>query len=132
MTELDALDFNELRDTNPEKYQKVCLAASSIREIQPGKWSVKRDGATDAHAVELVTDDALGLLFGSCTCKGFKFHDGPCSHLSAVYRARDAQLVTLPRARVTSARVELVDRQQELADSLDAPAVEYATDGGYR
>jgi hypothetical protein len=33
---------------------------------------------------------------------------------------------------VTSARVELVDRQQELADSLDAPAVEYATDGGYR
>lgn len=28
-----------------------------------------------------------GAFFGCCDCRGFRFHDGPCAHLWALYRA---------------------------------------------
>lgn len=126
---MDRLDFGALQETNEERYLKVdLLEASIIDDGNPERFVVRREPESDAHVVEIV--EAHGEPWGRCSCDGYAYHDGPCSHLSAVWRAELEGLLDIPTARPTGIHVEIHGAQQEIADAVDRAPV--ATDGGRR
>ncbi|OYR59838.1 hypothetical protein DJ83_11130 [Halorubrum ezzemoulense] len=131
---IDRLNFGQLREAHPDRYQKVDLLEASVVDVDdaPERFVVRREPGADSHVVELV--EALGHPWGSCSCDGYAYHDGPCSHLSAVWRAELEGMLEIPTARPTAVAVDIHDEQQELADAVDAGRVtnEVATDGGRR
>lgn len=127
---LDRLEFDQLRETHPERYHRAGLASTSIVEEENGRFVVQRAESEDAHIVRLV--DALGHPWGKCGCPGYKYDDGPCSHLCAVWRASLEGIVELPDARVTAVDVDVLNADQELADFAAEPEEQARADGGGR
>lgn len=131
---MDRLNFSQLRETNEERYLKVDLLEASVVDVDddPERFVVRREPGADSHVVEIVL--AYDEPWGRCSCDGYQFHDGPCSHLSAVWRAHLEDMVDLLEARPTAISVDVRDEQQELADAVDAGRVTnaLATDGGRR
>jgi hypothetical protein len=126
---MDRLDFGTLRETNEERYEKVdLLEASIVDDDNPERYVVRREAGSEAHVVEIV--EAYGEPWGRCSCDGYKYHSGPCSHLSGVWRAELAGMLEIPTARPTGIHVDVHESQQELADAVDGQTV--ATDGGRR
>jgi len=124
----ERLDFSQIADAYPERFQKVDLAAAKLVSDDGAQFVVERpDG--DGHVVELVS--ALSHYWGQCTCDGFEYHDGPCSHLCALKRAEGVGLVDIPSGEPTAISVEVRDGQQQLADQIE-PDKRAATDGGVR
>ena len=132
---MDRLNFSQLQETNEERYLKVDLLEASVVDVDddPERFVVRREPGADSHVVELI--EAYGEPWGSCSCDGYQYHAGPCSHLAAIWRAQLEELLEIPTARPTAIRVETHDAQQELADAVDGDAGvtnEVATDGGRR
>lgn len=130
---MDRLDFGALQQTNEERYLKVDLLEASIVDVDdaPERYAVRRDPDADTHVVEIVL--AYDEPWGRCSCDGYQFHGGPCSHLSAVWRAHLEGMVDLLEARPTAISVDVRDEQQELADAVDGGVTNaVATDGGRR
>lgn len=120
------LAFSEIRETHPDRWDKADLAETSISSLEsPGEWVVQRSPDDDSHVVELVR--AFSQAWGHCSCDGFQFHDGPCSHLCAVWRAFQRDLVDVPRAQVRT--IEPVVGQQTL-EPTDDDVKQAVTDGG--
>lgn len=124
----DRLRFEELRETHPDRYSKADLAATSIIEDDPGRFAVQRGGSEDTHVAALVT--ALGETWGRCTCDGYEHHDGPCSHLCAVWRAESEGLVDVPALDPTTIEGDIHGKQQRLADRAAEPDARVRADGG--
>jgi len=125
----ERLCFSQIADAYPDRYSKVNLAASKLVSDDGPRFVVERpDG--DGHVVELVA--ALGHYWGQCTCDGFQYNDGPCSHLCGLKRAEGAELIEIPQGEPTAISVEVRDGQQELADHAAEPERRAATDGGVR
>lgn len=128
--DLDRLEFAAIRDAYPDRYEKVSLAAAQIVDDDGPRYVVKRPESDDAHICELVT--SLAHAWGTCGCEGYKFNDGPCSHLCAVWRAEQNDLVEIPSATPTAISVEIHDDQTELAQHSAEPEQRPVADGGER
>lgn len=116
MFDLERLSFSEIRDTEPDRFQRVDLAAGRIVSDDGPRFVVSRNGSDSSHVVSLV--DALGHYWGSCSCDGFqKWNSGPCSHLCAVFRAENEGLVEIETGRVESVSVEVLNADLERSDS---------------
>ncbi|WP_049919843.1 hypothetical protein [Haloarcula vallismortis] len=130
MFDLKRLEFSRVLDAHSDRYDKVDLAADRIKSLGGGQFAVERTEGDQGHVVELV--EAVGHAWGQCDCDGFKYNDGPCSHLCGVWRAEHRGLVEIPRAKPEAISVEVRDGQQEIADHAAEPDVRAATDGGIR
>lgn len=126
MFDLERLSFSEIRDAYPDRFQKVDLAASRIECLDGPQFAVERNDSDEGHAVELV--ETLSHYWGTCTCDGFGWNDGPCSHLCALKRADAKGLISIPTGEPEAISVEVRDRQQEIADHAAEPDI--AADGG--
>lgn len=124
----ERLLFSELRETNPDRFEKADLAATSILEDEPGRFAVQRGESENTHVVALVT--AYGEPWGRCSCDGYEHHDGPCSHLCAVWRAEQTDLVDIPPLDPTAIEGDVRGRQQCLADRAAEPDQRARADGG--
>jgi hypothetical protein len=126
ISDLELINFNQLRDSEPDRFNKADLAAFAAVESDPGRWATQRGPSEDSHVSELVR--FAGFHLGKCSCKGFKHH-GTCSHLCGLYRMADAGLVDVPRAIVRRADVEVPGEDQTLSQAVDRAT---AADGGRR
>lgn len=127
--------FSEVRDQHPDRYEKADLAETSIVEHDvPGQFIVSRNPSADSHVAALV--HAVGEYWGSCSCKGYEHHEGPCSHLCAIVRAEHREIVRVPKAHVMAIEPAVLedDREVDLADeddgAADADVAEAMADGG--
>jgi hypothetical protein len=127
MTELDRLDYGDVRDSKPDHYHKADLLASTVVSDDPGRYVVSRGESDSSHVVELATWS--GEWWGACSCDGYAYNDGPCSHLCLLHRLERRDLLDVPQATVHGIQCDVHGRQQEIADHVDATA---ATDGGVR
>jgi hypothetical protein len=125
---LDPLDFQQVAEIHPDRYQKCDAIESSVVDEGSGEWSVTRTPDADTHHCHLATHGPH--YYGGCDCKGYQFNDGPCSHLCLLRRLEAAEYLSLPELRIRSVEGDVVERQQELADSVADPLP--ATDGGRR
>jgi hypothetical protein len=129
--DLDVLSFSELKAENPDRYEKASLAGTAVVDQGAGRFIVQRDGAEESHIVRLL--ETAGHPVGKCSCDGYEYHDGPCSHLAAVWRMQLADLLELPGARLRSVDVEVPGEDRELSDAVDrATRPEARADGGGR
>lgn len=128
MFEVDRLNFSQVRDAYPDRYEKVDLAADKIVSDDGARFVVQRDGG-DGHVCQLV--ESLSHVWGTCSCDGYQYNDGPCSHLCGIWRAESAGLVEIPTGKAESISVEVRDRQQELADHAAEPDQPARADGGF-
>lgn len=124
---LSKLNFNQLRETHPDRYQKADLAAFSAVESDPGRWATQRGPSEDSHVTQLVRNE--GRFLGDCSCEGFDYNDGPCSHLCGLHRLYGEGLINIPAARIRTATVDVPGEDQQLAHYTDQ---ETAADGGRR
>ena len=127
---LDRLSFDQKRHQNPELYEKADLAATSIKTRKRGEYVVQRGESDTAHPCSLVI--AADEAYGHCSCDGFGYNSGPCSHLCAVWRAHHAGILQLPTGRIQTVTVELTDRDEERADQQEQLDQPVAPDGGGR
>jgi hypothetical protein len=131
IADLDVLAFDELKAEHPDRYEKADLAATSVVEESDGRFIVQRAESDESHVARLV--ETVGHPVGKCSCDGYQWHDGPCSHLSAVWRMEHHGLVELPKARLRSVDVEVPGEDRELSDAVDrATRPEARADGGGR
>lgn len=64
-----------------------------IRPMTRTSYAVRLTDSEDSHVVNIVQD---GEAFSAaCTCDGFRYHDGPCSHQWAVYYADKRQAIDI-------------------------------------
>lgn len=127
---LERLDFGDVREAYPDRFKKLDLAAGSIAPVDPerGQYAVRRADSETAHPVRYVV--ALGHTWGECECKGFKHHEGPCSHLCGVHRAELAEIISPPELPVREIVPEPPrDPQEEAAQNHVEKA---RADGGRR
>jgi hypothetical protein len=97
--ELDRLNYRTVQDAYPDRWQRGDPAAASIiNGDDTAEWLVQHPDSDDRHCCYLARDE--GGHAGGCSCKGYQHHDGPCSHLIALRRAADTNLITLPRIEV--------------------------------
>lgn len=129
--DLDNLVFSQARDAYPERYDKADLAASQLVDQGSGMFVVKRDGADAGHVCHLI--ESCGQAWGRCECDGYNYNDGPCSHLCALWRASHEGLITIPGGRIVRASVEIVDVDEERAQTDAEPEQQpLRADGGIR
>lgn len=123
---LERQQFGEVRETDQEKWEKVDLLSARVQSVNAGEWVVERAESDEAHHVQLA--EFAGEPWGTCSCKGYQHHAGPCSHLCAIWRAWLKDMIEVPPARVNAVEAEVTGRQQQLADHFAEPEV--AADGG--
>jgi len=130
--DLDILSFSEMQAESSDRYEKADLAATSIVEDGAGRFVVQRGPSDNSHIVRLV--ETAGHPVGKCSCEGYSGgadhpgHPGPCSHRAAVWRAEHHDLVSIPRARLRSADVEVPCEDRKLSQAVDRARA----DGGER
>lgn len=117
MQELDRLDYQMVRNAYPDRYNRGELASVSIMPQKAGRFVVKFPDSDDGH--QSVLANAPAGYFGTCSCDGYDYHDGPCSHLSILRRAVSASLVEPGYIEPETISGELRDPDQELADTVD-------------
>lgn len=85
MKELERLNFSQVRDAYPDRWERGQPGNAFVKEHneQPGIYKVRIiDGQW--HDCSLVV--GLSHYWGTCDCKGFEHHTGPCAHLVAIRR----------------------------------------------
>lgn len=128
MPKLDRQDFKQVEQTHPDRYNRLDLLGAQVFRDEPGKYIIQATDSDTSHVTQLVK--AVSHPWGHCTCDGYQYNDGPCSHLCAVWRAHLKNYIELDHARVNTIQCDVVNRQQEIADHVDNR--ETATDGGQR
>lgn len=118
--------FSDVAQNNPDRFEKADLAETSISILDDGEFVVQRSPDEDSHRCELVL--AFGQPWGSCSCDGYQYHDGPCSHLCAIWRAYQMDLTEVPGARVE--RIKPAVGQQPLPEATDDDVHRVVPDGG--
>ena len=115
---VDRLEFAPIQEAYPERWDKCDLAQMSITETEPGEYCVQREPNSDAHVAHLAI--VLHEPYGKCSCDGYEYHDGPCSHLCGLWRAHQAELIQIPRGRPQAVTVDVVDAEEEQAQQAIA------------
>jgi len=131
MIQLDRLLFSEIKDRRPERWESGEPGNAIVRphdEID-GRYAVRRQGE-EFHEVALarVNDE----FAGACDCDGYEYHDGPCSHLIAVYRLLSLRDDDFHKVRPESYGVELRRDAEQRAATDAEPENRVSTDGGRR
>lgn len=124
---VERLDFNQVEQAYPDRWRKARPGNQFVNphDDDPGRYIVRRQGSDEWHEITLVSVD--DSLFGRCDCDGFEHHDGPCSHLCAVFRIVQPEAIYSPP--VTAADVDLRTPDEQRAQTAAEPDVA-ATDGG--
>jgi len=129
MKELNRLTFSEIREEHLDRYHKADLAATSMIETEPGEFIVSRGESDRSHLCTLVL--AAREAYGHCTCDGYTYNSGPCSHLCALWRARSYGLIELPNGRIERIEVSIPPLESDPTEAKRQS--EYAApDGGGR
>lgn len=118
------LDFLTESDDQTTSWQRGDPRDALIQSTSRFGWDVTVRGG-ETHRVVLACEGSRHV--GRCDCDGYRWHDGPCAHLCALYRAHtdrvrdaDGDLVSLPVV------ARLVDGRDVRDD--DTPEVEPADD----
>ncbi|WBE14013.1 hypothetical protein CWS96_gp10 [Saline Natrinema sp. J7-1 virus 1] len=80
----DRLDFEQAEDDMTSSWSRALEEAVEIEPMDPGEFAVSLESSESVYIVHLVGDGAA--FSGRCICPGYRFHDGPCAHLCAVYQ----------------------------------------------
>lgn len=125
------LDFRAVQASCPERWQRGRPGGAFVNphDETPGRWIVRRQGADEWH--ECVLCRVGSDPYGSCDCDGWRFNQGPCSHLCAVWRSIPDK-TTIPNVRPLSAAVELRSADERRAATAAEPEVSGACIGGSR
>ena len=77
-------------DPQSTQYQRALTNGHVIVSRSTYEFVVRLTDSDDGHTARVAREG--GEYVGKCSCKGFEYHDGPCSHLAAVRIAdhRDA------------------------------------------
>lgn len=117
MIELERLDFGRIKSAYPDRWGKGRPGNAFINEgPEEGAFAVRRQGG-EWHECTLIRWQ--GFDFGVCDCTGFKNHDGPCSHLIAVFRMLEGLNGDFPRTAPLKLLVELRNPEVERTDGMD-------------
>jgi len=115
----EPVDYEAIAGTDETSWQRADPEAALIESTgRYGYRVVLPDG--DAHLVAVAIDE--GQHVGTCDCKAWEHHDGPCAHLCVVRKAAFAG--------VTDARGEPVQIPRIDLDAHEAGDRAVA-DGGY-
>lgn len=82
------------------------------------RYAVRLTESDDAHTVKMWREN--GRYHGECTCKGWKYHEGPCAHLIWMWFRDTEEAGIINVARLSD----------PLNDHRDAITGEPMTDGG--
>jgi len=96
----EIVDFERIAGTESTSWQRADPEAALIESTGRYGFRVTLPGG-DAHLVAAAVDDSQHV--GTCDCRGFEHHDGPCAHLCVVRKAAfagvegvDDEPVTIP------------------------------------
>lgn len=115
---LDRLDFRAVEEEHPDRYHRGSVASTSIVVDDADRFVVSHPDSDDSHVCRLAVAGRLGY-FGSCSCDGYEYHDGPCSHLCAIERMAEIGHVDVPHFDIQRAVGDVRDPEQERADAED-------------
>jgi hypothetical protein len=123
--QLQPLNFNWIEEAYTDRWAKGKPGKSLINphEYIPGKYFVRRQGGEPHRAVLVKSQENL---YGNCDCDGWKHHEGPCSHLIAIYRLRTLEGAddwgsVFDRIPPESITVELTAKSQKKAERDSEP-----------
>lgn len=91
----DQLDFEAAEDELTSSWERALEEAAEIELMDPGEYAVSLESSDSVHIVHLVGDGVA--LSGRCLCPGYRFHDGPCAHLCAVYQRSLEGVLEVPK-----------------------------------
>ncbi|WP_435119065.1 SWIM zinc finger family protein [Halolamina sp. C58] len=115
----ERLDFDEIAGTEETSWARADPKAALIEST--GRYGFRvtlPDG--DGHLVAVAIED--GEYVGTCDCKAWEYHDGPCAHLCAV---RKAAFLGVTDARDEPVSIPRLDLDAHETDECAA------ADGGY-
>lgn len=111
----EPLRFEEVRETHPDRYRKGSLL-DDVDRTDDGFVVSREDSESGHHCLLALVG---GEPFGYCSCKGYKHHDGPCSHLCLLWRGYANEMLDLPPIRLGSISLEVLDPDEERAQNVD-------------
>jgi len=134
----DALDFDLVREEYPERWARADPTAALIERLNVYGWRVTMPDSDDIHTVTIARDGVD--LIGRCRvqsdsvvgpCKGYFYHEGPCSHLCTIAKAdvvgdRDTmgqriQIAEVPDDLEAARARELAEHDRERARADGGP-----------
>jgi len=115
----ERLDFDALAGSEETSWSRADPEAALIESTGRYGFRVTLPGG-EGHLVAVAIDD--GEYVGTCDCKAWEYHDGPCAHLCVV---RKAAFLGVSDARDEPVSIPRLDLD---AHEADERAV---ADGGY-
>ncbi|WP_277555016.1 SWIM zinc finger family protein [Halobaculum limi] len=79
------LDFEALAGSDATSWDRADPQGALIESVSRYSYRVTLPDGEDAHLVAIANDD--GQHVGTCDCKAFEYHNGPCAHLCTVRQA---------------------------------------------
>ncbi|QLG27710.1 SWIM zinc finger family protein [Halorarum halophilum] len=116
----EALDFDALAGTDTTSWRRADPQRALIESVGRYGYRVALQDGADVHIVAVALDDDEHV--GTCDCRGFEYHDGPCAHLCTV---RKAAFIDAKDTHGDSVRIRRID-----LDNVHDPE-RAATDGGH-
>lgn len=92
------LDFETVKDEYPDRVEGADCSAATVKPGEYfGEYVVQREnGSGNVHKPVMARSN--GRYYGDCTCKGWKHHEGPCSHLIILRKLAVTNDVQIPGA----------------------------------
>lgn len=94
--QLERLDFEMVKDEYPDRVESADCSAATVKPGDfMGEYLVQRgNGSGNVHKPVIGRDG--GKYYGECTCKGWKHHEGACSHLIILRKLAVTNDVVVP------------------------------------
>lgn len=89
----DPLAFDVERDDQTTSWRRAETEGITIRQRTTFGFVVRLTQSDDAHTCYIARD--AGQYVGKCTCKGYKYNSGPCSHLCALRLSEQRDVVEI-------------------------------------
>jgi len=113
------LDFETLAGTDATSWDRADPQGALIESMSRYSYRVTLPDGEESHLVAVAIED--GQHVGTCDCKAFEYHEGPCAHLCTV---RQAAFIGERDTRGVRVRIHRVDLETHTGDERAA------TDGG--
>lgn len=117
------LDFDQVKEDYPDRVDGADCSSATVKPGEHfGEYVVQREnGSGNVHKPVIARDG--GHFYGRCTCKGWKHHEGPCSHLIILRKLAVTNDVVIPNAddvdEIRTLRASDDESENEQPDSSD-------------
>lgn len=117
------IDFEQVKDDYPDRVEGADCSSATVKPGEHfGEYAVKRENGSGSVHKPVIARDG-GHFYGRCTCKGWKHHDGPCSHLIILRKLAVTNDVVIPQAddveKIETPDDESENEQPDSSDSTD-------------